>query len=58
MKIDNPKYRIEYTPKQYTPKQVRILARACKVKIRWYEYIFNGLLRKRLFKYFNGDKYE
>ena len=58
MKIDKIKYRIEYMPKKYTSKQVRVLARACGVKIKWYEYVFNVLLRKRMFRYFNGDKYE
>lgn len=46
--------RSNYHPSRYTSKQVRALARAWKFKIRWYEYIFNDLLRKRLLNYFRG----
>lgn len=50
--------RNSYHPLRYTPRQVRILARAWKFKIRWYEYIFNNLLRKRLLEYIKGNRYE
>lgn len=46
--------RYNYHPLRYTPKQVRALAKAWDFKIKWYEYIFNGLLRKRLLNYFQG----
>jgi len=45
--------KIEYIP--YTPKQVRILAKTYGLKVKWYEYILNNMLRKRLLKYITGE---
>lgn len=51
--------RMEYeilnsTDLRYTSKQVRAFAKANNFKIKWYEYVFTGLLRKRLLKYLRG----